>query len=78
VIYLPSIGAVKVMSAGGRPMDRFYFICEKLRNGKSKFLTVLSGKKVALAHLKDYAGETANEVYVLDVLSKTMIASMNV
>lgn len=59
-------------------MERFYFICEKLRNGKSKFLTVLSGKKVALAHLKDCAAETANEVYVLDVLSKTVIASMNV
>lgn len=58
-------------------MDRFYFICEKLRSGKSKFLTVLSGKKVALAHLNGYAAETTNEVYVLDVLSKTVIARRN-
>ena len=70
VIYLQAVEPHKVM-------DRFYFICEKLRSGKSKFLTVLSGKKVALARLKDYAAETANEVYVLDVLSKTVVASMN-
>jgi hypothetical protein len=58
-------------------MDRFYYICEKLRGGKSKFLTVLSGKKVALARLKGYAALTTNEVYVLDVLSNKVIASLN-
>jgi hypothetical protein len=67
----------KIVKAGGEDMDPFYFIFEKLRSGKPKFLTVLSGKKVAIAHLKHYAGETANEVYVLDVVSKTVLASMH-
>jgi hypothetical protein len=57
-------------------MDRFYYICEKLHSGKSKFLTVLCGKKIALAHLKQYAAETTNEVYVLDVLTEKVISSV--
>jgi hypothetical protein len=72
-----SLNALVRLKEGGRAMDRFYFISENPRSGKPKFLTVLSGKKVALSHLKDYAAETANETYVLDVLSKTVIASMN-
>jgi hypothetical protein len=55
-------------------MGRFYYICEKLRNGRGKFLSVFNGKRVALAKLKDYAAKTSNEVYVLDVLSGEVIA----
>jgi hypothetical protein len=58
-------------------VDRFYYICEKLRNGKAKFLTVLNGRAAALAGLKRYASETLNEVYVQDVLSKQVIARRN-
>jgi hypothetical protein len=55
-------------------MGRFYYICEKLRNGHGKFLSVFNGKQVALAKLKSYAAKTSNEVYVLDVLSGEVIA----
>jgi hypothetical protein len=61
----------------GQTMGRFYFICERLRSGRGKFLSVLNGREIALKKLKFYAGETSNEVYVLDVLSGKVIARRN-
>jgi hypothetical protein len=58
-------------------MGRFYYICEKLRDGRGKFLSVFNGMKVALAKLKYYASSTLNEVYVEDVLSGEIIARRN-
>lgn len=58
-------------------MDRFYYICEKLRTGRAKFLSVFNGKDVALAQLKKYAATTSNEVYAQDVLSRRVIARRN-
>jgi hypothetical protein len=58
-------------------MGRFYYICEKLRDGRGKFLSVFNGRKVALAKLKYYASSTLNEVYVEDVLSGEIIARRN-
>jgi hypothetical protein len=34
-------------------VGRFYYICEKLRSGKVKLLTVLNGKAAALAALTE-------------------------
>jgi hypothetical protein len=58
-------------------MVRFYYICEKRRSGKAKFLTVLNGKAAALSGLKRYASQTLNGVYIQDVLSKQVIARRN-
>jgi hypothetical protein len=55
-------------------MGRFYYICEKLRNNRSKFLNVFNGRTVTLAKLKLYSATTSNEVYALDVLSGQVIA----
>jgi hypothetical protein len=55
-------------------MGRFYYICEKLRSGRGRFLCVFNGKAVALSKLKGYAAQTTNEVYVQDVLSGEVIA----
>jgi hypothetical protein len=58
-------------------MGRFYYIGEKLRNGRGKFLSVFKGRKVALVKLKYYASATFDEVYVEDVLSGEIIARRN-
>lgn len=58
-------------------MGRFYYICEKLRGGRGKFLSVFNGREVALVKLKYYAARTDNEVYLLDVLSGKVIARRN-
>jgi hypothetical protein len=56
-------------------MNHFYFIYEK--NGRDKLLSLLRGKRIALAALKRFAARTSHEVYLQDVQSHQVIAIRN-
>jgi hypothetical protein len=57
-------------------MNRFYLIWQK--NGKATLLSLLRGKRIALAALNRFAARTSHEVYLQDVVSQKVIASRNV
>jgi hypothetical protein len=57
-------------------MNRFYLIWQK--NGKATLLSLLRGKRIALAALNRFAARTSHEVYLQDVVSHKVIASRNV
>jgi hypothetical protein len=75
---LPGLGRSDITGQAGFAMLRFYYIYEKARHKKAKFLSVFSAKKIALTKLKEFAAQTPNQVYVMDVLSGVVIARRNV
>jgi hypothetical protein len=67
---------VPPQETGGDLMERVYFIYEK--NGVAKILTMLRGTRIdARAALKRFAARTVKEVYLLDVVTREVVARLN-
>ncbi len=58
-------------------MERDYDLFEILPNGDPIWRETVSGLENAVGRLKDLSKQTKNEVRVMHVLSKTLIASLN-
>ena len=58
-------------------MKRWYFICEKLSDGKGKFLSVIRGKANGRKVLGRFALKTRNEVYLMDILTHEIVLRLN-
>jgi hypothetical protein len=57
-------------------MVHVYFIYEK--NGIAKILTIIRGKRIdARAALKRFAARTVKEVYLLDIVTHEVVATLN-
>jgi len=58
-------------------MDREYDIFETMPDGAIEWRAVVSGHENAIAQLKELASKTPNEVRVMYLPTKTIIAAMN-
>jgi hypothetical protein len=59
-------------------VDRTYDIFEKLPDGTLVWCAVVSGHEEGIARLKELALQTKNELHMMHVPTKTLIAQMNV
>jgi hypothetical protein len=58
-------------------MERDYDLFEVMPDGSLTWRGVVSGHNAAIVRLTELAAETTNEVRVIHVLTKTLIAEMN-
>jgi hypothetical protein len=56
-------------------MERTYDIFEKVSDGSLLWRTTIEGHEAAISKLRELAANTANELQVLHLPSKTLIAS---
>ncbi len=68
-------------SAPTRPqshMERKYDLFEILPDGSPMWLAAVTGRENALIELRALAADTENEVRMMDILSNSIIAAINV
>lgn len=59
-------------------MDRIYDIFEKMPDGSLIWRAVVNGHEEGIAQLKTLAAQTENELHMMHVPTKTVIATINV
>jgi hypothetical protein len=59
-------------------MERTYDIFEKHADGTMIWRATVDGHEPAIAKLREIAGKTSNEVQVLHLPTKALVATMNV
>ena len=58
-------------------MERTYDIFEKLPDGSMVWKTTITGHEAAIAKLREIAGKSKNEIQVLHLPTKALIAAIN-
>ena len=58
-------------------MERTYDIFEKLSDGTMVWKVAVAGHEQAIRRLRDLSKQTSNELQLLHLPSKTLIASIN-
>jgi hypothetical protein len=58
-------------------MQRFYLICERQAKGKSRFLGLVRDGKLGRDALRRFARQSTHEVYMADVVTKEVVARLN-
>ena len=62
---------------GTQTMDREYDLFEKFPDGSLIWRAVVKGHESAIAKLTELAGQTNNEVRVMHMPTKSIVATMN-
>jgi hypothetical protein len=65
------------LKQGVGPVERTYDLFEKHEDGTMIWKATIDGHEPAIAKLRELAGKTKNEIQVLHLPTKSLVATMN-